>query len=60
MKLSFSEKNPRKNSFEMQKDFAYSGMHVSSATMSTGWQKVVEQQKINKKQLLTKKIMKKD
>jgi len=55
-----SNKNPRKSSFELQKDLAYSRVHVSSATMRHRLIKTGRKAKnLTKKQLLTQKMMKK-
>ena len=58
--LRNSKKNPRKSSFELQKDLAYSGVHVSSATVR---HQLIESgrkaKNPTKKQLLNQKMMKK-
>jgi len=54
------KKKPRKSSFELQKDLAYSGVHVSSATVRHRLIEAGRKAKYpTKKQLLTQKRMKK-
>jgi len=55
-----SNKNSRKSSFELQKDLAYFGAHVSSATVRHRLIEAGQKAKNpTKKELLTQKMMKK-